>query len=164
MILSAVSESTAGVLNEAIVAGTGMIVLMAIAATAAVMFISSGRKTAPFAYLKKEKFETEYGVSNMVKERRAQYKDLYTRNNIAGTCLCVIALVTLFVGAIIGADNNLFVTFMLSLSFFIAGAGVISEKVMTGGMRTGKDSKNDGVFRGSSSDDVFLKAVAKSQK
>ena len=74
MILSAVSESTAGVLNEAIVAGTGMIVLMAIAATAAAMFIfiSGGRKTAPFAYLEKEKFETEYGVSNMVKERRAQ--------------------------------------------------------------------------------------------
>ena len=120
LILSAISESTAGVLNENIANGIGMIV-----AIAAVMFISSGSKTAPFAYLEKEKFETEYGVSGMVKERKAQYKDLHTRNNIAGTCLCVTALIPLFIGAIIDADNDLFLTIMLSLSFLIAGVGVI---------------------------------------
>ena len=39
------------------------------------MFIISGSKIAPVGYLEKEKFETEYGVSGMVKECRAQYKD-----------------------------------------------------------------------------------------
>ena len=125
LILSAISESTAGVLNENIANGIGMIVLIILVAIAAVMFISSGSKTAPFAYLEKEKFETEYGVSGMVKERKAQYKDLYTKNNIAGTCLCVTALIPLFIGAIINADSDLFLTIMLSLSFLIAGVGVI---------------------------------------
>jgi len=125
LILSAISESTAGVLNENIANGIGMVVLIILVAIAAVMFISSGGKTAPFAYLEKEKFETEYGVSGMVKERKAQYKDLHTRNNIAGTCLCVTALIPLFIGAIIDADNDLFLTIMLSLSFLIAGVGVI---------------------------------------
>ena len=125
LILSAISESTVGVLNENIAGGIGMIVLIILVAIAAVMFISSGSKTAPFAYLEKEKFETEYGVSGMVKERKAQYKDLHTKHNIAGACLCVTALIPLFVGAIIDADNDLFLTIMLSLSFLIAGVGVI---------------------------------------
>ena len=125
LMLGAIKESTPGILNEDIAGGIGMIVLIVFAAIAAVMFILSGNKTAPFAYLEKEKFETEYGVRGMVKERKAQYKDLHTKNNIAGTCLCITALIPLFVGAIIDADNDLFLTIMLSLSFLIAGVGVI---------------------------------------
>ena len=125
LMLGAIKESTPGILNEDIAGGIGMIVLIIFAAIAAVMFILSGNKTAPFAYLEKEKFETEYGVRGMVKERKAQYKDLHTKNNIAGTCLCITALIPLFVGAIIDADNDIFLTIMLSLSFLIAGVGVI---------------------------------------
>ena len=125
LILGAISESMAGVLNEDIAGGIGMIALIIFVAIAAAMFISSSSKSAPFAYLGKEKFETEYGVSGMVKERKAQYKDLHTRHNIAGTCLCIVALIPLFIGAIIDADNDLFLTIMLSLSFLIAGVGVI---------------------------------------
>lgn len=125
LVLSAISESTAGGLNEDIAGGIGMIVLIILVVIAAVMFISSGSKTAPFAYLEKEEFETEYGVSGMIKERKARYKDLHTKNNITGTCLCITALISLFIGAIIDADNYLFLMVMLSLSFLIAGVGVI---------------------------------------
>ena len=125
LILGAISESTSGVLNENIAGGIGMIVLILFVATAVVLFISSGSKTAPFAYLEKEKFEAEYGVSGMVKERKAQYKDLHTKNTIAGTCLCITALIPLFVGAIIDADNDLFLTIMISFSLLIVGVGVI---------------------------------------
>ena len=125
LILGAISESTSGGLSEDIAGGIGMIALIIFVAIAAVMFISSGSKTAPFAYLEKEKFETEYGVSGMVKERKAKYKDLHTKNNIAGTCLCITALIPLFVGAIIDVDNDLFLIIMLSFSFIIAGIGVI---------------------------------------
>lgn len=125
LMLGAISESTAGVLNEDIATGIGMIVLIILVAIAAVMFISSGSKTASFAYLEKETFETEYGVSGMVKERKAQYKDLHTKNNIVGTCLCITALIPLFVGAIVDADNDLFLMIMLSFSFLIVGVGVI---------------------------------------
>ena len=125
LILGAISESTSGGLSEDIAGGIGMIALIIFVAIAAAMFISSSSKSAPFAYLEKEKFETEYGVSGMVKERKAQYKDLHTKHNIAGTCLCIVALIPLFIGAIIDADNDLFLAIMLSLSFLIAGVGVI---------------------------------------
>lgn len=39
--------------------------------------------------------------------------------------MCIIALIPLFIGAIIDADNDLFLMIMLSLSFLIAGVGVI---------------------------------------
>lgn len=125
MISGAISESTAGVLSEDIANEIGMIVLIILAAIAAVMFISSDNKTAPFAYLEKEKFETEYSVCETVKECKAQYKGLHTKNNIAGTCLCITALIPLFIGAIIDPDNDLILIIMLSLSFLIAGVGVI---------------------------------------
>lgn len=125
LMLGAISESTAGGLNEDIAGGIGMIILIIFVAIAAVMFISSGNKTAQFAYLEKEKFQTEYGVCETVKERKAQYKGLHTKNNIPGTCLCITALIPLFIGAIIDADNDLILIIMLSLSFLIAGVGVI---------------------------------------
>ena len=123
LLLNAVSESTSGVLNEDMACGIGMIVLVLFVAAAAVLFIAGGRKTAPFACLEKEKLETGYGVSGMVKERREQYRNLHTRYKIAGTCLCITALIPLFVGAILDADNDLLLTGMLSLSLLMAGAG-----------------------------------------
>ena len=91
----------------------------------AALRIYPGRALINSISLEKEKFETEYGVSGMVKERKAKYKDLHTKNNIAGTCLCITALIPLFVGAIIDVDNDLFLIIMLSFSFIIAGIGVI---------------------------------------
>lgn len=123
LILAAISESTAGALNENVAVGIGLSVLVLIVAAAVMMFISSGGKTAPFAYLEKEKFETAYGVDGMVKERRTQYKNLNTKYNIAGACLCIIAAIPLFIGMTF--DGTAFPVFMLSLSFLIAGVGVV---------------------------------------
>ena len=124
LILNAISEISAGVLNENIAVGTGMIVLISLVAIAVAMFISSGSKSAPFAYLEKEKFETEYGVNGMVKERKEQYKNLHKKSNIAGACLCIVALIPIFTGVIVDAENDLFLMVMLPLSFIIAGIGV----------------------------------------
>ena len=124
LILSAISESFAGALNEAVAVGAGMIVLIVLVAIAVGMFISSGSKSAPFEYFDKEKFETEYGVNGMVKERKEQYKDLHKKSNIAGACLCIMALIPVFIGTIVDAENNLLLMSMLSLFFIIAGIGV----------------------------------------
>ena len=106
LILSAISESPAGALHEDTANGIGMIVLIVLVAIAAVMFVSSGGKTAPFAYLEKGRFETAYGVRGMVKERKAQYKDQHMKQNIAGACLCIAAFLPLFAGVMIDADRG----------------------------------------------------------
>ena len=76
-----------------------------------------------YFFVEKEKFETAYGVDGMVKERRTQYKNLNTKYNIAGACLCIIAAIPLFIA--LTFDGTAFPVFMLSLSFLIAGVGVV---------------------------------------
>ena len=56
-ILNAISERRAGALNEDVAAGIGMIVLIIFAVSAVVMFLSSGSKTAPFAYMEKNRLK-----------------------------------------------------------------------------------------------------------
>ncbi len=124
-ILSALSEYTASALREDAANGIGMIVLILLVAAAAALFVSSGCKSVPFAYLEKEPFETEYGVHSMVQARRAQYKAAHTKNQIAGACLCVLSAIPLFVGVLLDAENDLLLTILLCGSFLLAGIGVM---------------------------------------
>lgn len=125
LILGAISEVPEYHLGDNVAGGIGMIVLFLLVTIAVALFISSGRKTAAYEYLEKETFETEYGVRRMVSERKVQYNEVYTRNNIIGTSLCIMALIPLFGGAIFNDDNVLLLTIMLSASFVIVGIGVV---------------------------------------
>ncbi len=124
-ILGAVSEIAEYGISEDAAGGIGMVALLILVAAAVVIFISCGNKTGEFSYLEKERFETEYGVIGMVKERRSRYKSTYHRNNIIGTVLCITAVIPLFVGAVIDEENDLFMVIMLSFMFVIAGIGVV---------------------------------------
>ena len=50
---------------------------------------------------------------------------VYTRNNIIGTGLCIMALIPLFGGAIFNDENELLLIIMLSASLVIVGIGVV---------------------------------------
>lgn len=123
LLLGAASESLKGRLDENIAGGVGMIILIALIAAAAAVFIASGSKMSSFSYMEEEIFETESGVREMIKERREQYRGLHEKNKITGACLCITALIPFFAGVVIDADNDLFLVIMLSVSFFIAGIG-----------------------------------------
>lgn len=125
LILGVLSESKKYGLSENMAVGIGMIILLIIVAIAVAIFIDSGSKTSSFQYLEKEIFETEYGVTGMVKERREAFRDTYTRNNIIGACLCVLAMVPLFAGVIINEENDIFLVAMLCVTFLIVGIGVM---------------------------------------
>lgn len=121
---AAASEMPEYHFSEQMAVGIGMTVLLILVATAVTIFISNSNKAASFDFLEKEVFETEYGVSGMVKERKEQYKNIHTKNNTVGSCLCILSLIPLFAGTIINDDNTLFLTAMLSVTLVIAGIGV----------------------------------------
>ena len=102
----------------------GMIVMLLLVAVAVAMFISCGGMTSPYAYLEAEVFETEYGVSGMVRERQRQYRSTYTRYNVLGACLCILSAIPLFGGAFL-SENGLFLVGMLSVMLLLIGLGVI---------------------------------------
>lgn len=124
-LLAAVSEQPNSGMSEAMAAGAGLIVLLILVASAVAIFVSSGSRTAPFEYLEKEVFETEYGVTGMVKARKEQYKAAYTRSCIIGTCLCIASPISLFLGMAINSNDTLLLVLFLCLTLVLAGMGVV---------------------------------------
>ena len=97
--------------------------LLLVVAAAVAMFIACGSRNAPYEFLEKEPFETEYGVEGMVRERQRAYRSAYARGNILGACCCILSPVALFIGAFSGDD---FLTVaMLCVTLLIAGIGVM---------------------------------------
>ena len=72
-LLAAASETGMLPIRENLAGGAGMIVMLLLVAVAVAMFISCGGMTSPYAYLEAEVFETEYGVSGMVRERQHSF-------------------------------------------------------------------------------------------
>ena len=108
-------------LSENMAGGIGMIIMLAVVAVAVGIFVYTGSQSAKFAFLKKEPFETEYGVSGMVKQRQKEFHNTYVICHIIGTCLCVLSPSALFAGAI--AEDDFFTVIMLGIMLFIAGIG-----------------------------------------
>lgn len=117
-------------MSEDAAGGLGMIIMLILVAAAVVIFIVTESKVSQFEFLEKEIFETEYGVSGMVKERKNNYKDTYTKYNVIGVVFCILAVVPLFFGAfIVGEDSNarseMFLILMLCLMLLMIAAGVV---------------------------------------
>lgn len=123
MILGVMSENPVYGVSENAAAGIGMIALLIFIAAAVTLFILSGSKTSAFEFLENEIFETVYGVSGMVKERKEEYRETYTKNIAAGVCFCVLSLVPLF-SAIIISENDLFIVSMVAAMLALIGVGV----------------------------------------
>lgn len=123
MILSVMSEKTIYNISENVAAGIGMITLLIFIANAVTLFILSSSKTSAFEFLENEIFETSYGVTGMVKERKEDYRESYTKNIAIGVCFCVLSLVPLF-AAIIISEDDLFMVSMVAVMLALIGIGV----------------------------------------
>lgn len=104
ILLAALSEMNIG-LGEQAAAGIGMCALFLIVAIAVVLFIRTGHRASDYEFLEKEPFETEYGVSSMVKQRKKEYADRYSLLNTVGTVLCILSVVPLFASLALSAPD-----------------------------------------------------------
>ena len=116
MGLLSISENAAG--------GIGIIILLLLITLAVVIFISCGTKTKDYEYLDYDQIETEYGVQGMVKERKAQYEEQYTRHNIWGTVFCILGVLPIF-AALIFTENDFIMVLMVCCLLVMEGIGVV---------------------------------------
>lgn len=121
-ILSTLSEIKYANISENMAAVIGLIVLLLFVAVAVGMFIFTGFESSEFSFMEKEPFETEYGVSDMVKDKKKSYRNTYIKMNISGVALCIISPISLFICAV--NENEFFAVCMLSITLLIAGIGV----------------------------------------
>ena len=75
VLLGAFHEGNLFHITEAIVGGVGCTALFGLIAVAVFMFITTGMKMSHSEHLEKEMFETEYGVTGMVKEKSRAYEN-----------------------------------------------------------------------------------------
>lgn len=102
LMLGAGAETGRLPISEDAAGGLGVIILLLLVAAAVAVFIACGVKTAPYDYLGEEEFETEYGVTGMVRQRQAQFRDTYIRGCITGVVLCILSPMPLMLGAVLG--------------------------------------------------------------
>lgn len=123
LILGAASEIPACGISENIAAVAGLTALLVLVAAAVAIFILCGSKNAPYEFIDKEPFETEYGVTGMVKEKQKTFKHFYIKFNVIGTCICILSPIPLFIG--IAVETDFFMAEMLSLTLLLVGIGTI---------------------------------------
>ncbi len=123
MVLAAMSESARFHLTEDAAAGFGLCVMLVLAAVGAALFLGCASRSKAYAFLEKEPFETEYGVSGMVRERMKAFEGAYDRLNMLGTVLCILSALPLFAAICVKGSDLVYVGAVGAL-LVIAGAGV----------------------------------------
>lgn len=117
IILGSLSRQSPTIVSEAVASGVGFLLLIFLLIPAVALFIYSRSKTAEFLYLNEDVFETEYGVTGMVKARQTNYRSRYTRYNIVSTCLILLSPVPLFLSFFV--DNNFYKGLAIGLLLII---------------------------------------------
>ena len=119
ILLGGLSEYSARI-TENTAAGIGLIVLIVLVAAAVGIFLSSSAQVREFAFLETEPFETEYGVSGMVRQRRQDFQPAANRLNLVGTLLCVVSVLPLFLSLCLSGSDLVYVGAVCLLLGFVA--------------------------------------------
>ena len=125
LMLAAMSEVSRFGISENAASGIGLCGLLVLVAIGVALFLTCSAKVRDFAFLEEEPFETEYGVSGMVKERMQDFAGTYSWLNITGTVLCILSAVPLFVSMCIETADVVYVA-AVCLLLIIAGIGCVA--------------------------------------
>ena len=125
LMLAAMSELSRFGISENAAAGIGLCVLLVLVAIGVTLFLTCSAKVRDFDFLEEVPFETEYGVSGMVKERMQDFANTYSRLNITGTVLCILSAVPLFVSICMETADVVYVA-AVCLLLIIAGMGCVA--------------------------------------
>lgn len=115
--LAGLSELTASPISANAAAGLGLCFLVCMVAAAVYLFLRCSARARDYAFLEDEPIETEYGVDAMVKERRREYADTYSRLCILGTVLCILSVLPLFISLCFDAAD---MVYLLCVCFLLA--------------------------------------------
>ena len=125
LMLAAMSELSRFGISENAASGIGLCVLLVLVAIGVALFLTCSARARDFDFLEEVPFETEYGVSGMVKERKQSFAAAYARLNIIGTVLCILSAVPLFVSMCMETADVVYVA-AVCLLLIIAGVGCVA--------------------------------------
>ena len=123
LLLGVASENPAFGWSEEFACGVTVSGAFPIIMVAVALFLRTGFANAPYEFLEKEPFETEYGVIGFVQEAQKKYRSTYVKCNCIGTCICVLSPVPLLCGVF--TNHDFFAVVMLTVTMFTAGIGAV---------------------------------------
>ncbi|MBE6836521.1 MAG: helix-turn-helix transcriptional regulator [Ruminococcus sp.] len=91
-------------ISENLAACIGIVYLLCIVAVAVGIFLYCDFRSSEYEFFDKEDFETEYGVTGLVKEKQKSFKPVYDKSNIIATIMCVISPVPLIALSFTGKE------------------------------------------------------------
>lgn len=134
VLLSGLSESGLFSITEGVANGLGCTFCLINAAAAVFLFITCGIKLSHWEYLEREPFETEYGVTGMVKEKRREQEERFSVGIALGVALCILAVIPLTVaGAMEAPDTVCTVCIAVLLLLVALGANIMIRVAMVKG-------------------------------
>lgn len=105
-ILSSVPLIVLGTMTEDhILIGFSLVLLLVLVAIAVYLFVNYGLRESHMQHLEKEIFETEYGVSGMVRESRDKYEPTFTRNIAIGVVLCILSVIPTIMAGVMEVED-----------------------------------------------------------
>lgn len=105
-ILSPVPLIVLGTMTEDhILIGFSLVLFLVLVAIAVYLFVNYGLREFHMQHLEKEIFETEYGVSGMVRERRDKYEPTFTRNIAIGVVLCILSVIPTIMAGVMEVED-----------------------------------------------------------
>ena len=169
LLLAAVSEVQRFPISGNAAAGIGLCVMLVLLAVAVSIFLRADADVRDYRFLEEEPFETEYGVTGMVRQRQQEYAETRTRYTTIGVVLCVLAAVPLFAAVCVNGSDLLYVAAVGALlvlvgigCLFLVNAGVYSgamEQLLEEGDYTRGQKKHHKV-RGTVTTIYWLAATA----
>ena len=123
IFLSGMAESGVAKMTEGMAAGVGMIFLFVMVALAVFTFITYGIRESRMEHFEKENFETAYGVTGMVKEKRRDYEGTFARGISFGVVFCILAALPLIIAGTMGASDFVCCS-LVGLLLIMVAAGV----------------------------------------
>ena len=92
-------------------------------ALAVFIFIKTGIKLSSLQYLEQEPFETEYGVTGLVKEKNQNYQEHYSFCLACGVVLCILSVIPLIIAGCMEASDYV-CTLCLAVLLILVSVGV----------------------------------------
>ena len=134
LLLAALSEVQRFPISGNAAAGIGLCVMLVLLAVAVSIFLRADADVRDYRFLEEEPFETEYGVTGMVRQRQREYADTRTRYTTIGAVLYVLAAAPLFAAVCVDGSDLLYVGAVGVLlvlvgigCLFLVSAGVYSS-------------------------------------
>ena len=118
-ILSPIPLFLISTFNNGLAIAVACTILLGMVALAVFIFIKTGIKLSSLQYLEQEPFETEYGVTGLVKEKNQNYQEHYSFCVV----LCILSVIPLIIAGCMEASDYV-CTLCLAVLLILVSVGV----------------------------------------